>query len=75
MFEVVSGLKVNLVKRNIFHERVVNDIHVLSIIFGCKVGILPTSYLGLPLGARFNSHQIWVPLLNKIRVRLDSWKA
>ena len=36
----------------------VDDVHALAEILGCKVGTLPSSYLGMPLGALHNSHSI-----------------
>ncbi len=32
------------------------------------------TYLGLPLGAKFNSTSIWNPILEKIEKRLAGWK-
>ena len=31
----------------------------LSSVLGCRIGKLPTSYLGLPLGALFKSSRAW----------------
>ena len=28
-------------------------------VLGCKVGALPTTYLGLPLGAPYRSSRVW----------------
>ena len=28
-------------------------------VLGCKVGSLPTTYLGLPLGAPYKSNRVW----------------
>lgn len=44
-------------------------------ILGCKIGSLPSSYLGMPLRAHFKSKSIWNPVIERIEGRLDSWKA
>lgn len=52
-FEAVSGLRVNLYKTSILPIGEVDNTHLLAGILGCGVESLPTSYLGLPLGAKF----------------------
>ena len=52
-FEAMSGLKVNLDKSEIIVVGRVENVEELALEFGCKVSQLPSSYLGLPLGARF----------------------
>ena len=44
----------------------VDDVHALADILGCRVGTLPISYLGMPLGTSHNSPSIWNPILEKI---------
>ena len=46
----------------------------LATIFGCKVGALPTTYLGLPLGAAHNSMVAWDEVEERFRKRLAMWK-
>ena len=58
-FEVCSGLRVNLEKSELIPVGRVNDIEDLTLELGCKVGGLPSSYLGLPLGAPFKSEVVW----------------
>ena len=48
-FEVCSGLKINLEKSELIPVDRVHDIEVLALELGCKVGGLPSCYLGLPL--------------------------
>ena len=50
------------------------DMHVLAEILGCRVGTLPMSYLGMPLGASHKSPSIWNPILEKIGQKLAGWK-
>ena len=52
-FEALSGLRINLNKSDIIPGGSVGNVE-LAMELGCGVGSLPTSYLGLPLGA---SHQ------------------
>uniref|UniRef100_A0A2N9FDH1 Reverse transcriptase domain-containing protein n=1 Tax=Fagus sylvatica TaxID=28930 RepID=A0A2N9FDH1_FAGSY len=40
----------------------------------CRIGSLPMSYLGLPLGASFKASSVWNPILEKIERRLAGWK-
>ena len=51
-FEVASGLGINLAKSEVIPVGEVEDIEVLAMELGCKVGALPSVYLGLPLGAK-----------------------
>lgn len=44
-------------------------------ILGCKIGHLPSFYLGLPLGASFKSKLTWDPVIERISSRLDTWKV
>lgn len=41
----------------------------------CKIGSLPFSYLGLPIGARMNRFEHWAPVINKFQNKLSNWKA
>ena len=50
-FEVMSGLRINLNKSDIVSVGSVANVEELTLEFGCGVRSLPTSYLGLPLGA------------------------
>ena len=47
---------------------------VLAFEFGCKVGVLPFSYLGLPLGAPHSSMVVWDGMEERFRKRLALWK-
>ena len=48
--------------------------HARAEILGCRVGELPMSYLGMPLGASHNSPSIWNPILEKFERKLAGWK-
>ena len=41
---------------------------------GCRVGKLPISYLGLPLGASFKSSWAWDVVEERFKKRLTMWK-
>ena len=58
-FEVVSGLRINLEKSELIPVGRVENIDDLAWGFGCKVGSLPSTYLGMPLGASFKSITVW----------------
>ena len=67
-------LKVNVAKREMVPIREVNNVHVLAKILGCRVGTLPMTYLGMPLGASHKAPSIWNPILEKIERKLADWK-
>ena len=73
-FQAVTGLKVNVHKSEMVPIGEVDDVHALAEILGCKVGELPMSYLGMPLGASHNSPSIWNPILEKFERKLTRWK-
>lgn len=50
-FEVVSGLKINLLKSELVPIGIVPKLEELVEILGCRQSSLPLKYLGLPLGA------------------------
>ena len=54
-FEAISGPKINLAKSEIIPVGGVVNMEVLSNELGCKIGAIPSSYLGLPLGVQHNS--------------------
>ena len=43
-------------------------------ILGCRIGSLPMTYLGMPLGASHKSPSIWNPILEKFHRKLAGWK-
>ncbi|GFZ08581.1 cell division control 2 [Actinidia rufa] len=48
-FEAVSSPRINLGKSEIVPVGEVQNIETLGTVLGCKVGALPSSYLGVPL--------------------------
>ena len=57
-FEACSGLKINLEKSELISVRDVPNLRELAKVLGSKVGTLPTTYLGLPLGAPYKSIRV-----------------
>ncbi|RVX18032.1 putative ribonuclease H protein [Vitis vinifera] len=73
-FEAISGLRINLDKSEILPIGRVENLEVLALEVGCKVGRLPTSYLGIPLGANHKSVAVWDGVEERFRKRLAMWK-
>ncbi|KAJ9566035.1 hypothetical protein OSB04_002001 [Centaurea solstitialis] len=75
-FHLSSGLKVNFRKSSIVGIGV-NDSEISSLAYllNCKVGSLPLTYLGLPIGARMNKAELWGPVINKFLNKLSNWKS
>jgi hypothetical protein len=71
-FEAVSGLRINLGKSKLVPIGEVDDVESLAHILGCRIGSLPMTYLGLPLGASFKSLPIWNGVIEKAERRLAS---
>ena len=54
-FEAMSGLRINLDKSELISMGGVENTEALATNLGCKVGSLPSTYLGLPLGTPHRS--------------------
>ena len=74
-FEAVIGLRVNLRKSEMVPEGDVPNLRVLADIISCRIGSLPMSYLGMPLGANFKSKTVWNSILEKMKCKLARWKS
>ena len=74
-FEAVSGLRVNLAKSSLLPVGEVDNIQLLAGVLGCSIDSFPSTYLGLPLGARFKEKAIWDPIIGRFEKRLSGWKA
>ena len=72
-FQAVTGLKVNVAKSEMVPIEGVNNVNALAEILDCRVGALPMTYLGMPLGASHKSPSIWNPILEKIERKLAGW--
>ena len=69
-FQVVIGLKVNVLKSEMVPVGEVPNVHVLAEILGCRIGSLPMTYLGVALGASHKSPTVWNPILEKFECKL-----
>ena len=73
-FEACSGLRIYLEKSELITEGRVHNIDDLALELGCKVGSLPSRYLGLPLEAPFKYVTVWDGVEERFRKRLAMWK-
>lgn len=58
-FKAILGLKINLIMSELILVERVENLGELVLVLGCKVGALPTFYLGLPLDAPHNYVAAW----------------
>ena len=71
-FFLTTGLKVNFNKtRMIPINTPPEKLEILSKTFGCQIGELPFTYLGLPLSLNKPRAQDFIPLINKCQIRLS----
>ncbi|XP_016558361.1 uncharacterized protein LOC107858165 [Capsicum annuum] len=75
LFESVSGLHINWRKSSIYPINNVTNVEFLASILEGKVGVLPTVYLGMPLGAKSKSMEIWNDVIEKCEEKLSRWKS
>ncbi|KAL0011483.1 hypothetical protein SO802_006591 [Lithocarpus litseifolius] len=73
-FQALIGLKVKALKSEMVPIGEVQNIHVLAESLGCRIGSLPMTYLGMPLGAFHKSSTIRNPILQKIEHKLAEWQ-
>ena len=69
------GLRINLNKSEILPIGSVANVVELAAKLGCGIGSLPTSYLGLPLGAKHKAVGVWDTMEDRFRNRLAFWKS
>ena len=73
-FEAISSQRINLEKSLILPIGNVENLEDLPMELGCRVGELPSTYLGLPLGMRHNSLQFCDWVKERFRKKLTLWK-
>ncbi|XP_039130342.1 uncharacterized protein LOC120266746 [Dioscorea cayenensis subsp. rotundata] len=76
IFEGPSGLETNFSKTCLY----TTNLHQLpqaceANTVNCDVGLLPVTYLGIPISGRRSRKQDWESLVTKVRGRLSSWKS
>jgi hypothetical protein len=73
VFELASGFKVNFSKSFVMGINVGTDFFSLAENFlHCRVGSVPFTYLGLPVGANPQLEITWRPLIQSLSSRLSS---
>lgn len=75
-FEGASNLRINFhksltIRMNLEDEEATSSANMVN----CKKGVLPLTYLGLPLLDKKIFKNCWLPLLERIHSRLASWKG
>ena len=73
-YEAASGLRINLAKSEIIPVGEVEEILEMAVELGCKVGQLPSTYLGLPRGAPNKAVSVWDGVEERMRWKLALWK-
>ena len=71
----MSGLKISLEKSELVPLGRVENVEMFAAELGCKVGRLPSTYLGLPLGACYKSMRVRDGVEERLRKRLALWKS
>lgn len=74
-FEAGSRIKVNSQKNKIYGVGQVDNLGRLADCLGCSVESLPSTYLGLPLGAPYKCTTSWNTVVDRIQKRLAGWKG
>ncbi|RVW59910.1 hypothetical protein CK203_086946 [Vitis vinifera] len=64
------GMRINIDKSEILLVGRVENLGELALELGCKVGMLLSSYLGLPLGAPHKSATVWDVVEERFQRRL-----
>ncbi|XP_035843871.1 uncharacterized protein LOC110927588 [Helianthus annuus] len=76
VFNIFSGLKINLDKCNIFGIGVQPaELNSMASTVGCLASSLPFKYLGLMVGANMNRISNWKSVYDVFDARLAKWKA
>ena len=73
-FEAISSLKVNMDKSELILVGSVENVEELASDLGCKVGSLPSTYIGMLLGAPFKFVVTWDGVEERFHKRLAIWK-
>lgn len=76
IFQELSGLGINLEKSEFLITATdETQVHHMARIMGCKPGVFPITYLGMPLSNKKLLKSQYLPLIKKIENKLTSWKA
>lgn len=72
---MASGLKINLQKSKVMVVGQVPCLREIADIMGCEIAMLPSSYLGLPLGEKHWAAAIWELIVNQLGRKISAWKV
>jgi len=76
IFERASGLKVNFNKSMLTGVNVSTSwLNEAVMVMQCRVGTIPFTYLGLPIGGDARRIEFWKPVVDRIITRLSNWKC
>ena len=73
-FKAILVLEINLAKIEIILVGGVINMEIIASELRCKIWALPSSYLGLPLGAQHNLMAVWDIIEERFRRKLTLWK-
>ncbi|XP_026417332.1 uncharacterized protein LOC113312810 [Papaver somniferum] len=74
MFEVLTGIKLNLEKNSMTSIGADDMVEELALGLGCKIEFLPVTYLGMTIGAGRRSAVIWEIIIQRMKKKLAPWK-
>ena len=76
LFEQLSGLKINFNKSELFcFGRAKEEQETYKQLFGCELGTLPFTYLGIPIHHRKLTNKEWKCIEDRFEKRLSCWKG
>ena len=76
LFQLASGLQVNFHKSSLFGIHIDESwLQFAAKNLLCKVGYLPFTYLGLPIGGNMKRIEAWDPIIKRIERKLATWKG
>lgn len=76
LFNGMTGLATNFTKTSLYLSKWGEFPDQATVdTLQCVVGILPVTYLGLPISSRRPRRQYWEVIISKVHRRLTSWKG
>ncbi|XP_026450628.1 uncharacterized protein LOC113350714 [Papaver somniferum] len=73
-FEFLTGLRINFSKSHLFVVGYNGDMNEFTSLLGCYNSVLPTIYLGLPLGDKYKGIHKWDRIIDRLNAKLAGWK-
>lgn len=67
LFEGMTGLHINWGKSLLYPINEVTNMDQLAAVLGGIVGAMPATYLGMPLGAKSKSNEIWNSVVESVK--------